>query len=206
MAFKKKVVEEPVKRDMGKAILELVNKMVEEKKVSSDVIFNGIEAAIQLAAERHFQVEEGVVVHIDRATGDISAKHGDKVIDPETLGRIAAQSAKQVMIQKIREAESDTVFNEYATKKGELIQGSVQRVDAGTAIVSLGKSEAIIAKCHLSLNGTERHRVPGALEFFDFAEWRDLGPRRDRVGLFGAGTGDFLGVIFADILTTLTRW
>ena len=146
MAFKKKVVEEPVKRDMGKAILELVNKMVEEKKVSSDVIFNGIEAAIQLAAERHFQVEEGVVVHIDRATGDISAKHGDKVIDPETLGRIAAQSAKQVMIQKIREAESDTVFNEYATKKGELIQGTVQRVDAGTAIVSLGKSEAILPR------------------------------------------------------------
>ena len=146
MAFKKKVVEEPVKRDMGKAILELVNKMVEEKKVSSDVIFNGIEAAIQLAAERHFQVEEGVVVHIDRATGDISAKYCDKVIDPETLGRIAAQSAKQVMIQKIREAESDTVFNEYATKKGELIQGTVQRVDAGTAIVSLGKSEAILPR------------------------------------------------------------
>ncbi|MFO0937989.1 MAG: transcription termination factor NusA [Gemmataceae bacterium] len=146
MAFAKKKIEEPVKRDMGKAILELVNKMVEEKKVSPDVIFNGIEAAIQLAAERHFQVEEGVIVHIDRATGDISAKHGDKEIDPETLGRIAAQSAKQVMIQKIREAESDTVFNEFATKKGELIQGTVQRVDAGTAIVSLGKSEAILPR------------------------------------------------------------
>ena len=150
MAFKKKVVEEPVKRDMGKAILELVNKMVEEKKVSPDVIFNGIEAAIQLAAERHFGVTEEddstVVVHIDRATGDISAKHDEKPIDPETLGRIAAQSAKQVMIQKIREAESDTVFNEYVSKKGELIQGIVQRVDAGTAIVSLGKSEAILPR------------------------------------------------------------
>ncbi len=150
MAFKKKVAEEPVKRDMGKAILELVNKMVEEKKVSPDVIFNGIEAAIQLAAERHFGVteeeESGVVVHLDRATGDIAASHKGVALDPETLGRIAAQSAKQVMIQKIREAESDTVFNEYATKKGELIQGIVQRVDAGTAIVSLGKSEAILPR------------------------------------------------------------
>jgi N utilization substance protein A len=150
MAFKKKVVEEPVKRDMGKAILELVNKMVEEKKVAPDVIFNGIEAAIQLAAERHFGVKEdeesNVVVHLDRATGDIAATHAGVALDPETLGRIAAQSAKQVMIQKIREAESDTVFNEYATKKGELIQGIVQRVDAGTAIVSLGKSEAILPR------------------------------------------------------------
>lgn len=146
MAVAKKKTEEPIKRDTGKAVLELVNKMTEEKKVSPDIIFNGIEAAIQLAAERHFQVEEGVIVHIDRATGDISAKHGDKEIDPETLGRIAAQSAKQVMIQKIREAESDTVFNEFAAKKGELIQGTVQRVDAGTAIVSLGKSEAILPR------------------------------------------------------------
>jgi N utilization substance protein A len=145
MAVAKKK-EEPIKRDTGKAVLELVNKMTEEKKVSPDIIFNGIEAAIQLAAERHFQVEDGVVVHIDRATGDISAKHGEKEIDPETLGRIAAQSAKQVMIQKIREAESDTVFNEFAAKKGELVQGTVQRVDAGTAIVSLGKSEAILPR------------------------------------------------------------
>ena len=44
-------------------------------------------------------------------------------LDPETLGRIAAQSAKQMIIQKIREAESDTVFNEFAGKKGELVVG-----------------------------------------------------------------------------------
>ncbi len=135
----------------GKAILELVEKMHEEKKISRDIIFSGIESAIQLAAERHFQVEEGVLVLIDRATGEISAKvstpEGEATdIDPVTLGRIAAQSAKQVMIQKIREAESDTVFNEFSGKKGELIQGTVTRVDAGTAIVSLGKSEALLPR------------------------------------------------------------
>ncbi len=145
-----------LKKDIGKEILKLVEAMHEEKKISRDVIFSGIESAIQLAAERHFGVADlpdgeeptgpGIYVHIDRATGDITAKHGEEDIDPETLGRIAAQSAKQVMIQKIREAESDTVFNEYAAKKGELVVGTIQRIDAGTAIVSLGKSEALLPR------------------------------------------------------------
>jgi N utilization substance protein A len=145
-----------VKKDIGKEILKLVEAMHEEKKISRDVIFSGIESAIQLAAERHFGVVEsadgeepagpGIYVHIDRATGDITAKHGEEDIDPETLGRIAAQSAKQVMIQKIREAESDTVFNEFTAKKGELVVGTIQRIDAGTAIVSLGKSEALLPR------------------------------------------------------------
>ncbi len=145
-----------LKKDIGKEILKLVEAMHEEKKIARDVIFGGIESAIQLAAERHFGVVEtldgeepagpGVYVHIDRATGDITAKHGEDDIDPETLGRIAAQSAKQVMIQKIREAESDTVFNEFAAKKGELVVGTIQRIDAGTAIVSLGKSESLLPR------------------------------------------------------------
>ncbi len=150
MAAATKTPPEPAKHIIdGKGILKLVDAMHEEKKISREVIFGGIEAAIKLAAERHFQIlegEEGVAVQIDRSTGDITAKHGAEDVDPVTLGRIAAQSAKQVMIQKIREAESDTVFNEYATKKGELIQGTVTRVDAGTAIVSLGKSEAILPR------------------------------------------------------------
>jgi N utilization substance protein A len=134
------------KKDLGKELLTIVDKMHEEKKIAREVIFHGIESAIQLAAERHFGVEEGVLVQIDQATGHIIARYQDQEIDPETLGRIAAQSAKQVMIQKIREAESDTVFNEFAGKKGELVVGTVTRVDAGTAIVSLGKSEALLPR------------------------------------------------------------
>ncbi|MCI0703855.1 MAG: transcription termination factor NusA [Planctomycetia bacterium] len=133
-------------KDPGKAILELVEKMHDEKKISKDTIFKGIESAIQVAAERHFGVEEGVLVSIDQATGHIVARYGEQELDPETLGRIAAQSAKQMIIQKIREAESDTVFNDFAGKKGELVVGTVTRVDAGTAIVSLGKSEALLPR------------------------------------------------------------
>ncbi|MDY3556468.1 transcription termination factor NusA [Gemmata sp. JC717] len=133
-------------KDTGTLILELVDKLHEERKIAKDVIFKGISSAIQVAAERHFQVEEGVFVSIDEATGHIVAKYGDQELDPITLGRIAAQSAKQMIIQKIREAESDTVFSEFTGKKYELLVGTVTRVDAGTAIVSLGKSEALLPR------------------------------------------------------------
>ena len=137
---------EDKKKLAAKALLELVDKIQEEKKIARDVIFGGIEDAIRLAAMRHFMVEEGVHVAIDRATGDIVARHGEAEIDPETLGRIAAQSAKQVMIQKIREAESDTVFNEFNAKKGEIIVGTISRIEASTAIVTLVKSEALLPR------------------------------------------------------------
>lgn len=133
-------------KDLGKKVLQIVDAMHEEKKISKEIIFTGIESAIKLAAERHFQVEDGVYVHIDRATGDVIARFGDKDLDPETLGRIAAQSAKQMMIQKIREAESETVFSEFTGRRGELVVGTITRVDAGTAIVSLGKSEALLPR------------------------------------------------------------
>ncbi len=133
-------------KDPGILILELVEKLHDERKIGKEVIFKGIASAIQVAAERHFQVEEGVFVSIDEATGHIVARYGELELDPVTLGRIAAQSAKQMIIQKIREAESDTVYNEFAGKKSELVVGQVTRVDAGTAIVSLGKTEALLPR------------------------------------------------------------
>ncbi len=143
-------------KDPGEEILKLVEKLHEDRKIPRETILNGIASAIQVAAERHFGVESGVFVHIDPSTGHITAKHGEVELDPETLGRIAAQSAKQMIIQKIREAESDTVYNEFSGKKGELIVGTVTRVDAGTAIVSLGKSEALLPRSE-QIPGESQH-------------------------------------------------
>ncbi len=143
-------------KDPGEEIIKLVDKLHEDRKIPRETILNGIASAIQIAAERHFGVETGVFVHIDQTSGHITAKHGEIELDPETLGRIAAQSAKQMIIQKIREAESDTVYNEFSGKKGELIVGTVTRVDAGTAIVSLGKSEALLPRSE-QIPGESQH-------------------------------------------------
>jgi N utilization substance protein A len=130
----------------GADLLRIVESMHREKNIPKDVIFEGIEAALQLATEKHYGDEEGITVAIDRDSGEIKARKGDLVIAPEELGRIAAQSAKQVMIQKIREAECNAIFDEYAAMKGDLVHGTVQRFDGGAATVTLGKSEAILPR------------------------------------------------------------
>src|SRR5437870_3135941 len=130
----------------GADLLRIVDLMHREKNIPKDVIFDGIEAALQLATQKHYGEEEEIKVFIDRDSGQIQAQRGEEIIAPELLGRIAAQSAKQVMIQKIREAECNAIFDEYAALKGDLVHGTVQRFEGGAATVTLGKSEAILPR------------------------------------------------------------
>ncbi len=77
------------------------------------------------------------------------AKLGDFIADPlppMDFGRIAAQSAKQVIVQKVREAERDRQFDEYKDRIGEIVNGTVKRVEYGNVIVDLGRGEAIIRR------------------------------------------------------------
>src|SRR5205085_9987709 len=64
----------------------------------------------------------------------------------EALGRISAQTAKQVILQKVREAERDNVFSEYAGRVGELVRSEVKRIEGPDLIVSMGKTEARLLK------------------------------------------------------------
>src|SRR5207244_57404 len=130
----------------GPDLIRIVDLMHRDKNIPKEVIFEGIEAALQLATQKHYGTEEEIAISIDRDSGEIKAQKGDLVIDPGELGRIAAQSAKQVMIQKIREAECKAIFDEYAAMKGDLVHGTVQRFEGGAATVTLGTSEAILPR------------------------------------------------------------
>ncbi len=79
-----------------------------------------------------------------------------KKLDTDMLGRIAAQTAKQVIIQKVRDAERGVIFEEYKNSKGELINGIVQRYDRGNVIINLGRTEAVLPKREQI--GRERYR------------------------------------------------
>jgi N utilization substance protein A len=135
-------------REQGRLLLRLVDQMQHDKNIKRDVIFEGIEAALQMAAHKQYGEETDIVVSVNRDNGIITARKGEEEVpfDPSSFGRIIAQAAKQVMIQKTREAESTAVFNEYATQKGELVHGTVQRHEGGACIVSLGKTEAILPR------------------------------------------------------------
>jgi transcription termination/antitermination protein NusA len=77
------------------------------------------------------------------------ANLGDTIttdVTPPAFGRIAAQTAKQVVLQKLREAERKMVFDEFADREGEIVHGIIQRIEAGTAIVELGRAEAIMPR------------------------------------------------------------
>jgi N utilization substance protein A len=78
---------------------------------------------------------------------DEEAELGDSLgmkIEAQTFGRIAVQTAKQIIIQKVRDAERDNIYEEYMDRKGELVNGFVQRFEGGNIIVNLGRAEGVI--------------------------------------------------------------
>jgi N utilization substance protein A len=80
---------------------------------------------------------------------DATAQVGDALAIPleiEGFGRIAAQTAKQVIIQKVREAERDIIYHEYKGREGELVNGVVQRFEKGDIVLDLGKTEALLPR------------------------------------------------------------
>jgi N utilization substance protein A len=128
-------------------LLRIVDAIHRDKNVDKEVVFGAIEAALVSAAKKQYGEEEDIVVQIDRKDGSISGTHNGVPLDPEeTVGRIGAQTAKQVMIQKIREAERDALYEEYHELMGQMITGVVQRYEGGAATVSLTNVEAILPR------------------------------------------------------------
>jgi N utilization substance protein A len=134
-----------VRRPIGGAgLLRIVYSIQREKNVAEDILFDVITSAIQASILREFSEAKDVEVNIDRETGQIDASSCGQWLDPAELGRIAAQTAKQVIIQKIREAERDSLFEEFEDQRGDLVTGAVQRFEGGAVIVNLGKTNAIL--------------------------------------------------------------
>ena len=79
----------------GSDLVRIIDEMQHQKNIDREIIFAGIESALQLAAEKKFGEESGVTVVIDRDTGDIIAKRGEELIEPTELGRIAAQKRQE---------------------------------------------------------------------------------------------------------------
>ena len=128
-------------------LLRIIDTIHREKNIEKEVVFQAIEAALVSAAKKQYGEDQEVVVGIDRADGSISGTHNGQPLDEsETLGRIVAQTAKQVIIQKVREAERDALYDEYEKEKNQLVTGVVQRYEGGAATVALQNCEAILPR------------------------------------------------------------
>jgi len=129
-------------------LLRTIDALHRDRDISKEVLFLGLEDAIAAAVRKRLGVGEDLIVKIDRTDGELSIEddEGEYEFDPADLGRIAAQAAKQTFLQKVREAERDVLYDEYETRVGSLINGTVQRFDSDNLVINLGKTEAYLPR------------------------------------------------------------
>ncbi|MGD0475229.1 MAG: transcription termination factor NusA [Candidatus Velthaea sp.] len=159
---------------MNAEMIAALREIETERNISFEMLLEALEAALISAYKRNFGGEANAIVTIDRQTGEYKVYHRRTVVDavtdpkleiakvqagsryepgdyfdeevtPKDFGRIAAQTAKQVIVQRIREAERDTVFNTYSAKLHDIVLGIVQRYEQRNMYVLLdNKNEALL--------------------------------------------------------------
>ncbi|MFA6141832.1 MAG: transcription termination factor NusA [Candidatus Omnitrophota bacterium] len=128
-------------------LLTVLEHIEREKGIEKEFLFKAIESALTSAARKIMGNKEAeIAATIDRSTGAIKIISEGREIKSDEFGRIAAQTAKQVIIQKIREAERDIVFEEYQKRVGTITGGSVHRFERGDIVIDLGKTEGVLPK------------------------------------------------------------
>ncbi len=144
-------------------ILRYVDSLHREKNIDKELVFTAIESALQTAAKRQYGEDSDITVTLDRDNGRISATLGGEPLEEDQIGRIGAQTAKQVIIQKVKEAERDSLMLEYREQVGQIVAGIIGRADGGVATVNLGNVEAILPRSEQipgeTLHANERVRA-----------------------------------------------
>jgi N utilization substance protein A len=145
-----------------KEVLEAMQQVEREKGIPFNSLLEGLQQALAAAYKRTMPEDKGARVEVDTVTGDIhvfqhdldedgnplldatGAFENEEAIGPRPFGRIEAQTAKQVILQKIREAERDLTYDEYAGREGDIVTGIVQQSDSRYTLLDLGKVEALM--------------------------------------------------------------
>jgi N utilization substance protein A len=136
------------------AFLDALQQIAKDKGISVDTLLDALANALVAAYKRLPDAAEEAVVTIDPETGEIRV-YGQELDEdgavvrewddtPQDFGRIAAQTAKQVMTQRIREAERDLKYEEYAGREGDIVTGIIQQSDNRYTLLDLGKVEALL--------------------------------------------------------------
>ncbi|MCC7406986.1 MAG: transcription termination factor NusA [Phycisphaeraceae bacterium] len=132
----------------GQELVRLVDSISRDRNVDKESLFADIEQAMISAARKHFNAvdTDEFTSQVDRMTGQIHLWRGGEEVPLATLGRIPAQTAKQVMIQRFREDERSSIYNEFAGRVGELITGTAQRYEGGALVISIGRAEGFMPR------------------------------------------------------------
>jgi N utilization substance protein A len=148
---------------LNKELMTALAELEREKGINMDTLIEALKMAFVSAYKKNYQVEYDCRVDINKKTGEIkifkildleesegeekeegSEERNEIEVTPDNFGRIAAQTAKQVIRQKIKEAEREIMYDEFKDRVGDLVTGIIQQSDARFTLVDLGKVEALL--------------------------------------------------------------
>lgn len=157
-----------------KELFNAIDQIYEEKGITKEYLIESLKMALEAAYRKNYETNEDILIKIDENSIKVCAvkqvvknvedpnveidleevkkiskraKIGDTVnieVTPKNFGRIAAVAGKQIIVQRLREAERNLVYTQYADKEGQIVIGVVQRTDKFGTIVDLGRVEALI--------------------------------------------------------------
>src|SRR3954447_17677034 len=129
-------------------LIRIVDGIARDKNIDRDQVYTDIEQAVASGLRKHYNTEDTTefAVTLDKTNGDISVARNGEVVPLSVMGRIGAQTVKQVMIQLIRADERGAIYEEYKDRVGTIITGTIARFEGPTMIVNLGRVEGIMPR------------------------------------------------------------
>jgi len=135
--------------------LVLLRQLEREKEISFDILIDALEQALLTAYHKTAGAQTRARVQVDRKTGRVTVfaaevdeegeVTGEYDDTPEGFGRIAATTAKQVILQRLRDAEDDVKFGEFSGREGDIVSGTIQQGrNPDDVLVDLGRLEALL--------------------------------------------------------------
>lgn len=162
---------------MKKELISILSQLEREKGLDREVLVDALQQALIVAAKKIVKVKSPdaeVTAEVDPAKGEIHVYIDGKELQSSDFGRIAAQTARQVIIQKIREAEKENIYNDFKAKEGDIVGGLVYRLEKKAVIMDLmGKAEGIIP--HSFLTRLDRFRMGERAKAFVYEVKRERG-------------------------------
>ena len=141
---------------MNAETLRILDSIARDRNIDRELLIEDLEQAMVSAARKHFNSldTEEFGCHMDRLTGAIrlwrNLEEEDEVLEEEipleSMGRIPAQTAKQVMIQRFREDERNSLLEEFAKRQGEVVTGTAQRYEGGALVVQIERAEGFMPR------------------------------------------------------------
>src|SRR5882724_6507058 len=140
-------------------IMRIADGIARDKNIEREQVYVDIEQAVASGLRKQFNTEDTseFAVTVERVSGDISVNRQGQTLPLSVMGRIGAQTVKQVMIQLIRQDERGSIYEEFKDRVGTIVTGTIARFEGSTMIVSLGRAEGLMPRSE-QIPG-EQHQV-----------------------------------------------